>query len=79
MPDLRQTRDKLKIAIAGIVLLDVALVVLLFSPLVGSQQSRTQEMIQRATEFQRKTRVVETAARTGQEDPAGATTDRQLL
>jgi type IV pilus assembly protein PilO len=59
MPDLRQTRDKLKIAIAGIVLLDVALVILLFSPLVGSQQSRTQEMIQRATEFQRKTRVVE--------------------
>ncbi len=43
MPDLRQTRDKLKIAIAAVVLLDVALVVLLFSPLVGSQQSRKLE------------------------------------
>jgi type IV pilus assembly protein PilO len=58
MPDLRQTRDKLKIAIAGMVLLDVALVVVLFSPLVGSQQSRNQQETQLHTELQQKTRDV---------------------
>jgi len=43
VPDLKQTRDKLKIAFACVGLLDVALVALLFSPLVGSQQSRTEQ------------------------------------
>jgi type IV pilus assembly protein PilO len=58
MPDLRQTRDKLKIAITAVVLLDVALVVLLFSPLVGSQQSRKLEESQLNNERIQKTRDV---------------------
>jgi type IV pilus assembly protein PilO len=58
VPDLKQTRDKLKIAITGVVLLDVALVALLFSPLVGSQQSRTEQTIQLHNQFLQKTRDV---------------------
>jgi type IV pilus assembly protein PilO len=58
VPDLRQARDKLKIAIGGVVLLDVALVILLFSPLVGSQQSRNDQTNQLHTEFLQKTREV---------------------
>lgn len=58
MPDLRQTRDKLKFAIAGVVLLDVILVVVLFSPLVGSQQSRTLQASQLHNDLLRKTREV---------------------
>jgi type IV pilus assembly protein PilO len=58
MPDLRQTRSKLKIAIGAVVLLDVALAVLLFSPLVGSQQSRNEQTSQLHNEFLQKTREV---------------------
>jgi|HubBroStandDraft_6_1064221.scaffolds.fasta_scaffold13371_7 type IV pilus assembly protein PilO len=58
MPDLRQTRDKLKIAIAGVVLLDVILVVVLFSPLVGSEQSRDLQASQLHSDLLRKTREV---------------------
>ena len=58
MPDLRQTRDKLKIAIGGVALLDIALVILIFSPLVGSQQSRTEQTSQLHSEFLQKTRDV---------------------
>jgi type IV pilus assembly protein PilO len=58
MPDLRKTRDKLKIAIAGVVLLDVALVVVLFSPLVGSQQSRKLEETQLNSQRIQTTRKV---------------------
>jgi type IV pilus assembly protein PilO len=58
MPDLRQSRSKLKIAMAGVGLLDVALAVLLLSPLVGSQESRTEQTGQLHTEFLQKTRDV---------------------
>ena len=58
MPDLRQTRNRLKIAFTSLVVVDVILVVVLFSPLVGSQQSRTEETLQRHTELLQKTRDV---------------------
>jgi type IV pilus assembly protein PilO len=58
MPDLRQTRNKLKFAFIGVIVLDVILVGVIFSPLVGSQQSRTEETIQRHTELLQKTRDV---------------------
>ncbi len=58
MPDLRQTRDKLKIAIAGVVLLDLVLAGLIFSPLIGSQQSRNQQERDLYNQLQRKTRDV---------------------
>lgn len=58
MPDLKQTRDKLKIAFVCVGLLDVALVALLFSPLVGSQQSRTEQTNQLHNQLLQKTRDV---------------------
>jgi type IV pilus assembly protein PilO len=58
MPDLRQSRNKLKIAMAGVGFLDVALAVLLFSPLVGSQESRTEQTSRLHSEFLQKTRDV---------------------
>lgn len=58
MPDLRHTRNKLKIAFASVVVVDVILVAVIFSPLVGSQQSRTEETMQRHTELLQKTRDV---------------------
>jgi type IV pilus assembly protein PilO len=58
MPDLKQSRNKLKIAMAGVGLLDVALAVLLFSPLVGSQESRTEQTSRLHAEFLQKTRDV---------------------
>jgi type IV pilus assembly protein PilO len=59
MPDLRDTRQKLKIAIAGLALLDVVVILVLFSPLVGSARSRDQKLEQMGTEIQLKTRQVE--------------------
>ena len=59
MPDLRDTRQKVKITLAVLVLLDVAAAALLLSPLVGSERSRTEEMKQLWKELQGRTRVVE--------------------
>jgi type IV pilus assembly protein PilO len=58
MPDLKHTRHKLKIVMGAVILLDVALAGLLFSPLVGSQQSRDEQTGQLHTEFLQKTRDV---------------------
>ena len=43
MPDLRDTRRKLKIAIGAMLGLDVIAAAVLFSPLVGSTESRRQQ------------------------------------
>jgi Tfp pilus assembly protein PilO len=59
MPDLRQTRKKIKIALAALVGVDVVAVVVLFSPLVGSTASRRQELNGLWSELQTKTRQVE--------------------
>lgn len=59
MPDLRDTRQKVKITLAVLVLLDVAAAAVLLSPLVGSEKSRTEEMKQLWKEQQSKTREVE--------------------
>jgi Tfp pilus assembly protein PilO len=59
MPDLRQTRKKIKIALAALVGVDVVAVVVLFSPLVGSTASRRQELSGLWSELQTKTRQVE--------------------
>jgi Tfp pilus assembly protein PilO len=59
VPDLRETRQKLKIWFAILALVDVAAVALLFSPLVGSQKSRNEELNQLWKELQQKTRQVE--------------------
>jgi Tfp pilus assembly protein PilO len=59
MPDLRQTRKSIKTALAIMLAVDVVAVVVLFSPLVGSTDSRRQELNQLWSELQIKTRQVE--------------------
>jgi type IV pilus assembly protein PilO len=46
MPDLKQTRNHLKIAIGSLVLLDAICVVMLLTPLAGMRDARQQEMRQ---------------------------------
>lgn len=46
MPDLGQTRNRLKIAIAALVLLDIAAAAVLLTPVAGFQESRQQELRQ---------------------------------
>ncbi|HUO24068.1 MAG TPA: type 4a pilus biogenesis protein PilO [Candidatus Aquilonibacter sp.] len=58
MPDLRQTRKKIKIALAAMLGVDIVAVAVLFSPLVGSTASRRQELNQLWAELQAKTREV---------------------
>jgi hypothetical protein len=59
MPDLRQTKSRLKLAFGALALIDVAAIVVIFSPWVGSQQSRREHMNGLWTELQQKTREVE--------------------
>jgi len=56
MPELQDSRRKLKIAIAVMVAADVVAAVVLFSPLVGSAASRRIEMSRLSAELQKKTR-----------------------
>src|SRR5271166_6005263 len=59
MPDLRDSRRKLKIAIGAMLAADVVAVAVLFSPLVGSADSRRRQLNQLSVELQKKTRAVE--------------------
>lgn len=59
MSDLRDTRRKLKIAFAVLAVVDVAAGALLLSPVIGSEQSRRQQMDQLWKELQTKTKQVE--------------------
>jgi Tfp pilus assembly protein PilO len=62
MPDLRQTRKNIKASLAILLGVDVVALGLLFSPLVGSTESRRQELNQLWAELQTKTRQVEPLA-----------------
>ena len=59
MPDLGETRRKLKIALGVMVAIDVVALGVLVSPLVGSTESRRQEMAQLWQQLQVKTRQAE--------------------
>jgi type IV pilus assembly protein PilO len=59
MPDLRQTRRKVKIALAAMAIVDLVLIGIYFSPLVGTQRSRREHLDQFWRELQLKTREVE--------------------
>jgi Tfp pilus assembly protein PilO len=59
MPDLGSSRRKLKIAIAAMLLADVVALVVLFSPLVGSADSRRLQLNLLRMELNKKTREVE--------------------
>lgn len=58
MPDLRQTRKNLKVALAILGAVDVLAAVLYFSPFVGSAESRSVQKIQLQAELTAKTRQV---------------------
>ena len=59
MPDLRQTRHKVKTALAVMAGIDVIAIAIYFSPLVGSQAVRQDQLHQLWKELQVKTREVE--------------------
>jgi type IV pilus assembly protein PilO len=59
MPDVRDVRKKVKIAIAALLAVDVVAAVVLFSPLVGSEQSRRDQLNQLWRELQQKTHEAE--------------------
>lgn len=59
MPDLGNSRRKLKIAIGAMLAADLVALAVLFSPLVGSADSRTQQLSQLRLELRKKTREVE--------------------
>jgi Tfp pilus assembly protein PilO len=58
MADLRQTRRRIKIALAVMGAVDMLALLIFFSPLVGSTASRQQELNQLWSELQIKTRQV---------------------
>ena len=59
MPDLKETRRKVKIALAAMGAVDLIAIAVFFSPLVGSQISRHERLDQQWKELQQKTREVE--------------------
>jgi Tfp pilus assembly protein PilO len=59
MPDLRRTRKNIKTALAVLMGVDVVAVIVFFSPLVGSTESRRLELNQLWSELQTKTHQVE--------------------
>jgi type IV pilus assembly protein PilO len=59
MPDLRQTRKSIKLALGILLGVDVVAMVVLFSPLVGSTASRRQELDDLQSELRMKTQQVE--------------------
>ena len=59
MPDLRETRRKVKIALAVMAIVDVVAIGVYFSPLVGTQRSRREHLDQYWRELQIKTREVQ--------------------
>jgi len=58
VPDLRDRRRKVKIALLAMALVDVAVVLVYFSPLIGSAAARQGHMQQLWQELQQKTREV---------------------
>ena len=59
MPDLRDTRRKVKIALATLAVVDVLAIAVFYSPLVGSETSRREQLAQNWRDLQQKTREVE--------------------
>ena len=58
MPDLRRTRKKLKTALAIMAAVDLLAVIVYFSPLMGSAETRRQELDTLQTELTLKTALV---------------------
>jgi len=58
MPDLRGTKRKVKVVLATMALVDVAALLVYFSPLIGSEATRQAHMQQLWQELQQKTHEV---------------------
>jgi Tfp pilus assembly protein PilO len=59
MPDFRKSRRQLKIAIGAMLAADVLAIAVLFSPLVGSEDSRRLQILELRAELTKKNREVE--------------------
>ena len=59
MPDLRETRRKVKTALGAMAAVDVIAIAVFFSPLVGSQSARQNQLHELWKDLQQKTREVE--------------------
>jgi type IV pilus assembly protein PilO len=59
MREVMDIRKKARIAIAALVVVDIAAMIILFSPLVGSERSRREQLDQLWQELQRKTHEAE--------------------
>jgi hypothetical protein len=59
MPDLQQTRKKVKTALTTLVVVDLVMIGVYLSPLVGSQQSHRNQLNELWKELQQKTHEVE--------------------
>jgi type IV pilus assembly protein PilO len=59
MSDLRATRHKIRTVLVAMLCVDVAAILVLFSPLIGSSDSRRIQLDQLWRELQQKTRQVE--------------------
>ena len=59
MPEVRDVRTKVKIAIAALLAVDIVAGLVLLSPLVGSERSRREQLDQMWRELQQKTREAE--------------------
>jgi len=59
MADVRDVRKKVKIAMVALLVFDLAAAVVLFSPLLGSERSRREQLDQLWRELQVKTREAE--------------------
>lgn len=59
MPEMKQTRRKVQIAMGAMLVVDIAAAVVLFSPWVGSQRGRSEQMQSLWRTLQVKTREVE--------------------
>lgn len=59
MPDLRATRKKVKITLAGMALLDLVAIALYFSPLIGTPTSRRTQLQQQWRDLQQETHEVQ--------------------
>jgi len=72
MPDLNEARQKVKIAIGALLAVDVIAVAVLFSPLVGSTESRKNDLTRLWQDLQSKTRQVEPLRGIDQKIPVAA-------
>lgn len=59
MPDLRGTRHKVKIALASMAIVDLAAVIVYFSPLIGTPTARRNQLSGLWSELQQKTQEVQ--------------------